>query len=134
MDRQRVIRVVLAGGIAVSSIACPAGESAPRSARARALEQQLQDGIDRFARVERMTPASLVVTLQDAERAAAPRPMLQGLARRIAREAFTGAAAAAGDTVVIQFRRARRLGPFAFGGTVTRFTYVEPPEASDGAR
>jgi hypothetical protein len=119
-------RAILLLALAAASVAC-ATDSPPATPRERALEQRLQDGVDRFARVARRSPAALVVTLQESQRVETPRGTLDGLARQIGREAFSSAAARDGDTVIVEFHRARRIGPLALPGRVTRFTFARSP-------
>lgn len=98
-----------------------------------AFQLQLQQ-VDRYARAERPEPRRLVVTMQDYARVPSSRATIDPMARRIAERAFAGGFAQTGDTLIVEYHRGRRLGPFAFGAAVTRFTYFGPPTASDRVR
>ena len=125
--RRALLAALCAAGLAHAGCGPADGpEPAERalSPAERAFEQQVQDGVDRFARLTRSGPHALQLTL-GAPRRQAARPVLAAV---LARQAFASLASS-GDTVRIALHAPRRLGPFALGGTTERFTFTGSPLA-----
>jgi hypothetical protein len=125
-------RAIRATALCAAGLACVGCWSADRpepaepalSPAERAFEQQVQDGVDRFARLTRHGPHAVQLTLGAPRRPAARRV----LAEVLARQAFASLVSS-GDTVRIAMHAPRRLGPLALGGTTQHYTFTAAPPA-----
>jgi hypothetical protein len=119
------MRLTLAATLAV---ACRAGDAV--TGADAMFERQVQQTRSRFARVHRASAGTLVVVLPENARTARTRAALEPEARFLGRGAYDSGAAAAGDAVVVEYQRVRRVGPLEFGARRTRFTFLAPPRAA----